>query len=107
MQNATRLLVGILSFGAAVYFAVNQYPMEYFAGFLIFSALLLTNVQWFRAKAADGEVELEAHFEESGDTKPSRQENEDAIGRLSERSKSGTDDESDSRDDDELESPAR
>ncbi|MCY4073416.1 MAG: hypothetical protein OXG60_19160 [Chloroflexi bacterium] len=104
MQNAARLLVGILSFGVAVYTALNQYPFEYTAGFLLFSALLLTNVQWFRAKAVDGEVELEAHFEESDETKPSRQENEDAVGRLSERGKSRTDDESDNRD--EVESPA-
>jgi len=68
---------------------------------------LLTNVQWFRAKAVDGEVELEAHFEEAGETKPARQENEDAIGRLSEGDKSGTDDKADTRDENELESPAR
>ncbi|MDE2820230.1 MAG: hypothetical protein OXI40_10915 [Chloroflexota bacterium] len=107
MQNAARLLVGILSFGVAVYTALNQYPFEYTACFLLFSALLLTNVQWFRAKSADGEVELEAHFEESGETKPSRLEKGDAIGRLSERGNSGTDDKSDTRDENELESPAR
>ena len=107
MQDAARLIVGILSFGAAIYFALNQYRIEYVVGFLLLSAFLLSNVQWFRAKAGDGEVELEAHFEKPAETKPSRQENDDAIGRLSERSKSGTGDESDSRDDNELESPAR
>ncbi|MCY4539059.1 MAG: hypothetical protein OXE52_12640 [Chloroflexi bacterium] len=107
MQNAARLLVGILSFGVAVYAAINQYPFEYTAGFLLFSALLLTNVQWFRAKAADGEVELEAHFEELDDTAHSGQESGDAIDRLSERDTRKAVAESDNRDSNELESPTR
>lgn len=105
MLNAARLLVGILSFGVAVYAALNQYPIEYFASFLIFSALLLTNVQWFRAKAADGGVELEASFEGQDVTNSLPLKDGDAIVRLRERDTSEVVHDSENQDYKEVESP--
>lgn len=107
MQNAARLLVGILSFAVAAYTALNPFPFEYTASFLLFSAFMLANVQWFRAKAKDGEVELEAHFEEQDKTITSRHEDEDAIRRLGDRDQGEAVAESDSQDSAELESRNR